>query len=48
MTYVDAKTHEPCPTSGPVLCTIGYTDPAHRHVAAHMVAASSADDKAGE
>lgn len=33
--FVDKWTHEPCPTRGKRLCTI--TDPAHRHMAAHMV-----------
>lgn len=38
--FVDRETHEPCPTrlnvgGGVILCAI--TDPAHRHMAAHMV-----------
>lgn len=33
--YVDKVTRAPCPRRGNALCTI--TDPAHRHIAAHMV-----------
>lgn len=35
LTMVDKWTHEPCPTRGNADCTI--TDPAHRHIAAHMI-----------
>ena len=38
--FVDKYTHEPCPTSGGVLCTIGYTDPDHLHVDERSVTSS--------
>ena len=48
--WVDATTHEPCPTrdnpgGGTILCTVA--DPAHRHVASHMVTppADAADQR---
>lgn len=49
--WVDRETHEPCPTrpnvgGGTVLCTI--TDPAHRHIAAHMVPRLGLTVQAGE
>lgn len=35
--FVDATTHEPCPTAGKLLCTLSTNVPGHRHIAEHML-----------